>query len=217
MGVIRDPALTNYQNAVVTTDFVEHLPAPAYPFEVDLQKAKRGKEIYQYACAECHETNRFMPVDAIGTDPGRAIGLTDQARIGLTANLKAACIDEQNPACQVPDEEILVPRQENPGYTSQLLDGIWARAPYLHNGSVPTMHHLLIPSSRPKSFQRGNIAYDQINMGFEWREGGLNSYETSRPGFSSEGHADLDTFFGGIDFSQEPEKLADLIEYLKTL
>ena len=49
----------------------------------------------------------------------------------------------------------------NQGYVTSVLDGIWSRAPYLHNGSVPTLYHLLVPSERPQQFLRGSIDYDQ--------------------------------------------------------
>ena len=217
VGIIRDPSLVNYENGVVTTEFVSGLPSPVYPFKVDMAKASRGKKIYEMACASCHESNRFMRVEEVGTDPGRAKGLTEKARIGLIASLKAACIDKDNPDCLVDDDDVISPRQDNPGYTSQLLDGIWARAPYLHNGSVPTMEHLLIPNSRPAKFSRGNINYDQEKMGFMWQAGGLGVFDIEKPGFSNAGHANKDVFFGGIDFEKEVSKRQDLIEYLKTL
>ena len=48
------------------------------------------------------------------------------------------------------------------GYANQPLDGIWARAPYLHNGSVPTLRDLLnAPSERPKAFYRGYDVFDR--------------------------------------------------------
>ena len=60
------------------------------------------------------------------------------------------------------------------GYANMPLDGIWLRAPYLHNGSVPTLRLLLEPSSpnapthRPRGFYRGNDNYDPVNVGFVW-------------------------------------------------
>jgi hypothetical protein len=46
------------------------------------------------------------------------------------------------------------------------MDGIWLRAPYLHNGSVPNMHDLLEPAERrTKIFYRGYDVYDPVNMG----------------------------------------------------
>ena len=55
------------------------------------------------------------------------------------------------------------------GYAAIPLDGVWLRAPYLHNGSVPTLRHLLEPTERrPAVFWRGYDLYDYTNAGFVW-------------------------------------------------
>ncbi|MCX6129187.1 MAG: hypothetical protein NTX25_09025 [Proteobacteria bacterium] len=246
LGVAGEPQAVNFSNALITTNFVEKLPAPAYPFAVDLLKAAEGEKIYQSACASCHESELFMPVAAVGTEPGRAVGLSpDTARL-LVAALRLSCTDKTVAACTAPDDEIFVPRQQNPGYLALPLTGIWARAPYLHNGSVPTLYHLLVPQARPIVFQLNNFAYDKINLGFQWNieipiagsgKGSPNqskdqaaqngsaktadsafivTYDTKIPGYGNAGHSDLKIFNGNIDFSKNPEKLQALLEYLKT-
>jgi hypothetical protein len=119
--------------------------------------------------------------------------------------------------CDIPDSEIIPDRSKKPVYASQPLDGIWARAPFLHNGSVPTLYHLLVPSERPRTFRRGNLHYDKNNVGFEWRKGGMTTYNTKLPGLSNVGHSDRKVFFGGIDFKKDAAKRKALMEYLKTL
>ena len=53
------------------------------------------------------------------------------------------------------------------GYANMPLDGLWLRAPYLHNGSVPTLRDLLEPGpSRPRVFYRGYDLYDPVRVGF---------------------------------------------------
>ena len=52
------------------------------------------------------------------------------------------------------------------GYSNMPLDGIWLRAPYLHNGSVPTLRALMFPDERPAVFFRGYDVYDWDNGGF---------------------------------------------------
>ncbi len=47
------------------------------------------------------------------------------------------------------------------------LNGIWATAPYLHNGSVPTLWHLLHPAERPAVWKRTEDGYDQARIGLE--------------------------------------------------
>jgi hypothetical protein len=112
------------------------------------------------------------------------------------------------------------------GYIAPPLDGIWATAPYLHNGSVPTIAALLDSRSRPTYWQydrEGNEqpAYDETTLGWAYREldqgkAGAMSwdernriYDTSLRGYGNQGHAFSD------DLS-ESDRLA-LIEYLKTL
>ena len=100
------------------------------------------------------------------------------------------------------------------GYSNVLLDGIWARAPYLHNGSVPTLRDLLEqPEKRPPVFYRGYDVYDQSRVGFMAtvrEEGGREffRYDTAVPGNSNAGHLYGTTL-------PDPDKLA-VIEYLKT-
>jgi hypothetical protein len=96
----------------------------------------------------------------------------------------------------------------------------WATAPYLHNGSVPTLYHL-IAGKRPSTFFRGNTTYDQELVGYTWEadttsNGRAFLYDTLLSGFANTGHSGPE-FNGGIDWDAEPQKLWDLLEYLKTL
>src|ERR1035438_320888 len=103
------------------------------------------------------------------------------------------------------------------GYANSPLDGIWLRAPYLHNGSVPNLRELLEPSSaRTKLFYRGNNVFDSQNVGFVSdlpSQGGREFYrfDTSQRGNGNQGHE------GQAYGTELPanEKRA-LIEYLKT-
>ncbi|MDV3241447.1 MAG: hypothetical protein LOY00_06645, partial [Methylocaldum sp.] len=61
-----------------------------------------------------------------------------------------------------------MPRGDKSGYKADVLHGIWAQAPYFHNGSVPTLWHLFRPAERPEKFIRGNIKYDETKVGFVW-------------------------------------------------
>jgi hypothetical protein len=97
------------------------------------------------------------------------------------------------------------------------LDGIWLRAPYLHNGSVPNLRELLEPASaRSKLFYRGNDVYDPTNVGFVANvpeQDGQKFYplDTTQWGNGNQGHE------GEIYGTNLPaaEKQA-LLEYLKT-
>ena len=215
LGVMGNPQYVDFANARLLTPFVADWPAPVYPFAVDRTKATEGKAIFAQSCRGCHDHEALLPLEHIGTDPGRALVVTAAARTGLIKALKASCLDTAEPGCQVPDDEVLASRSA-PGYVALPLTGIWARAPYLHNGSVPTLFHLLVPASRPAVFQRGSSDYDQDKVGFVWTTGG-KEVSTHRPGLTNSGHADPNVFFGGHDFASEPAKLEALLEYLKTL
>lgn len=98
-------------------------------------------------------------------------------------------------------------------YKARPLDGIWATAPYLHNGSVPTLYHLLTPKERPETFWVGTTDYELENVGYYWKEarGKRNfKFDTRLEGNSNRGHE-----YGSKGL--EPHEKMELIEYLKTL
>jgi hypothetical protein len=104
--------------------------------------------------------------------------------------------------------------EELVGYNPPFLDGIWARAPYLHNGSVPTLRDLLEPAeNRPKLFWRGYDLYDQKNVGFVTQGADAERigtrHDTTQRANSNRGHE-----FGTTLPASEKEAL---LEYLKTL
>lgn len=96
-------------------------------------------------------------------------------------------------------------------YKARPLNGIWATAPYLHNGSVPNLWELLQePAKRVKQFYVGNREFDPVNVGYDTKafDGGYQ-FDTTRKGDRNTGHA------WGTQLSDD-QKWA-LIEYLKTL
>ena len=116
-------------------DYLKNLPAPAYPFPVDSALAAQGKPLFDANCAACHasaRTGTVVPLDEIGTDRGRIDTWGERAAVEANKVVKDMGIERAG----------LV---EAPltGYVAQFLDGIWLRAPYLHNGSVPTLYDLL--------------------------------------------------------------------------
>lgn len=98
-----------------------------------------------------------------------------------------------------------------PVYKARPLDGIWATAPYLHNGSVPTLYDLLSkPAARPVTFWVGTRQFDPSKVGFTTAEAaGAFLLDTRIKGNLNTGHE------WGTDLS-EADKWA-LIEYLKSL
>jgi mono/diheme cytochrome c family protein len=196
------------------------LEPPRYPFPTDSARAARGKAVFEKSCARCHGTygenpsypSKVVPLDVVGTDPARSLGISDRA----VEHYNATWFAEHHP---VSTERI--------GYQAPPLDGVWATAPYLHNGSIPTLHALLKSSDRPDRFTRpastGFEHYDQAHVGWKFEpvgDGGPKPrkqtpreahfiYDTSRYGLGNQGH----TF--GDRLSDEVR--SDLIEYLKTL
>lgn len=96
-------------------------------------------------------------------------------------------------------------------YKARPLDGIWATAPYLHNGSVPTLRDLLNPvEQRPKTFHVGSRELDTVNVGFVTTPvAGSFLFDTSIAGNRNTGHL-WGTTLG------DDQKM-DLIAYLKSL
>ena len=115
-------------------------------------------------------------------------------------------------------------------YKGRSLNGIWATAPFLHNGSVPTLYDLLLPASpepgdapdmkyRPKTFLVGSRELDPVKVGFESE--GSDGYQgflfdTSLPANSNKGHEYGTRPRDGMKALNEDERL-DLVEYMKSL
>jgi len=218
-GIIGDAHKITLNMSQHTTAFTNDLPPPPYLWDIDNTRVRRGQLLFQQTCSGCHQgSNKYVyPLERIGTDPNRALySYTDYTRKLLIAQLRIACTDPV--LCDVPDSEILREAGKDVGYMAEPLDGIWARAPYFHNGSVPTLEQVLVPGDRPAIFVRGNIEYDTQNVGFVWNRPaqGSSIYNTALEGNSNRGH-DTPEFLGTIDWANDPEKRADLLEYLKTL
>jgi hypothetical protein len=186
--------------------FMTDLAPPTYPHAVDRDLAARGQTVFEAACASCHaagggRTGTVIPADEIGTDRHRLDAWTP------------AVADALNGFGEGHDWKFSHYRKTN-GYVARPLDGIWLRAPYLHNGSVPTLADLLAPpDQRPVRFWRGYDVLDTRDVGFivsgseAERAGTL--FDTGKPGNSNSGH------LYGTGLPADSKR--SLIEYLKTL
>jgi len=187
-------------------DFLMDAPVPPYPYTIDQQLASAGEVVFQANCADCHaiggaRTGSVIPIDEIGTDPHRMDSWTE-----------ASVAAYNSYADEYPWS--FTHFQKNEGYNATLLDGIWLRGPYLHNGSVPTLTDMLEPpANRPSVFWRGYDVYDQEKVGFVSQGEDAERYgwklDISVPGNSNSGH------LYGTDLSAEDKQA--LVEYLKTL
>lgn len=217
---------------------------------INLERAKRGGLIYAQACANCHgeytkgwdvsssEWERLLKesmdqgkpapllidtiklkyvekVKDVGTDDGRRRGMQ-----ALAQNL--------NPLQFSKNFGILI--EEQKGYVPPPLEGIWARYPYFHNNSIPSLCALMTPpSERPVMYVSGKAIdperdYDQDCVGypdmdhipFEWKKDPEHLYDTRLPGMSNQGHYERIFTKEGVErFTVEEKK--DLLEFLKTL
>jgi hypothetical protein len=106
-------------------------------------------------------------------------------------------------------------------YKARPLNGIWAVAPFLHNGSVPNLYLLLSPrADRPATFWVGSKQFDPVKVGYDTAEmAGASFFDTSRPGNSNSGHEFKDgpTGNGVIGPLLSPDERMTIIEYLKSL
>ncbi len=188
---------------------------PKYPLPIDRDLAARGKKIYQNLCMDCHGktgedfngkyVGQVVPIDKIATDRNRL----DSYTYDLAVN--------QNTLYAGFEKERFTHFRKTWGYANMPLDGLWLRAPYLHNGSVPTLRDLLSPAAnRPKKFYRGHTVIEATDLGFVHSE----PFERGRKLFL------IDTAIrgngnGGHDGQKYGTELGDveknaLIEYLKT-
>ena len=198
--------------------FIASLEPPKYPFPIDYELVKKGRAVFERTCSRCHGTygndwtypNLVIALEEIGTDPelarvavedaDRFIRWFEQSFFGEGTRVEPA-----------------------PGYIAPPLDGIWATAPYLHNGSVPTMEVLLNSSKRPKYWTRSfdSTDYNEQMLGWSYtalkygKEGAADweerkqIYDSTLLGYSNQGH----TFADGL---MDSERMA-VLEYLKTL
>ncbi|MEO7271713.1 MAG: di-heme-cytochrome C peroxidase [Vicinamibacterales bacterium] len=106
-------------------------------------------------------------------------------------------------------------------YKARPLNGIWAVAPFQHNGSVPNLYLLLSPQSdRPDKFWAGSKEFDPVKVGYDSAEiSGATELDTSKPGNSNAGHEFKDgpRGKGVIGALLSPADRMAIIEYLKSL
>jgi hypothetical protein len=187
-------------------DWIAVLPPPDFPADqIDFSRVEAGRQVYEANCAQCHdfdgaEVGQVVPIEEIGTDRERLDSFTDE--LAESMNTLGTGYPWQFSHF----------RKTN-GYANMPLDGVWLRARYLHNGSVPTMRDLLSPpEERPQVFYRGYDVYNFEDLGFvssgpEAEAVGFR-FDTSERGNGNQGH------LYGTNLSQQEKD--DLLEYLKT-
>jgi hypothetical protein len=141
---------------------LDYRPQP-FPGQVDRALALEGSLHYEHKCASCHGRytpgidelrlvsypNRLVPQAEIGSDPARWQAITDRMVEVIGTTPVAHRVNAANAE----------------GYVAPILNGLWTSAPYLHNGSVPTLWHLLNPAARPAKFFVGGHRLDFARVG----------------------------------------------------
>ena len=186
-------------------NWILDLKPPAYPANrINAALANTGRPIYQQNCSSCHDigqpkVGQTIDIADIGTDPERLNSFTPELAkamntIGTGKPWKFSHFRKTN------------------GYAGMPLDGIWLRAPYLHNGSVPTLRALLMLDPRPETFYRAYDVYDFQGVGFVWSGPEAEKlgvvFKTSDRGNGNGGHT-----YGQQLSAADREAL---LEYLKT-
>lgn len=206
------------------SEYLTSMEPPKYPFAIDRERAIRGEVVFNDNCAKCHGTygekwtypNKVIPLAEIGTDPKRYGGV----EIAYGEAYSKSWFG-QEPGWFRDGKEL----RATSGYQAPPLDGIWATAPYLHNGSVPSLEGVLNSKARPRlytrTFKTNEADYDKERVGWKVTELAeppsdrvpaierRKVYDTSQPGRSNSGH----TY--GDDLSDADRRA--VIEYLKTL
>jgi hypothetical protein len=197
-------------------------------------------------------SNPEFSVHALGTDSHQADGLRDHTillndpiyealgiasgtRVGLPAAFQAAT----SAALDVAFQRAGVSQSQMGGrpnewradfvYRARPLNGVWATAPFLHNGSVRSMEELLGPADqRAERFTLGSTALDTATLGFLESETDANSFDfdVTAPGNDNRGHEFDDRYDSTLPFTAQggmvgralsPREIAALIEFMKVI
>src|SRR5262245_52556688 len=204
--------------------------------KVDAEKANRGEKLFQEHCAKCHvpfdtknnadALDLLFDVKTVGTDPVRAD--TFAQRLPKDGPFKGVFFFEaiRDTMAKIRDKSYedneITPEQQKAfdkgrpndwrgtdKYAARPIVAIWATAPYLHNGSVPTLDDLLKPAKdRPRTFYIGSREYDPEKLGYVTHAAGKDdNFDTTKPGNGNQGHE------YGTALADAQRR--DLLEYLK--
>lgn len=222
------------QSVVGAIDYTVELKGPRYQeifkdeaAQIDPLKVERGRTVYMQSCAECHgvrnettgvwekgtRTGEVVPIEEIKTDPER---VNFRYNDTLTDSLYEF----------FPDGHPLRPKREDmrpgpagttKGYINAPIESVFARTPYLHNGSVLTLAELINLKPRRAVFYRGRNIYDPVDLGLSTPDQPTDAiyykFDTRMRGNSNQGH-DYPWAYQGAGWNQS--SLEDLLEYLKT-
>jgi cytochrome c5 len=239
-ATITNMALPEIANNIrMASDYTSTLRPPRYDDVFPGEAAKRdparvtqGHALYRQYCADCHgdrdpvtgswangpQTGEVVPVSTLKTDPERVMF----RHYDVLAGAMFALFPEKHPFHFAREDIWPQPGEENDlsirGYVNAPLDGMFLRAPYLHNGSVLTLAELINLKKRRDAGIRGNNTYDPVDVGFRSPSAAdarnYFKFDAAVRGNSNKGH---DYPWAYDDPRRNPDDLAALLEYLKTL
>ncbi|HET6762155.1 MAG TPA: hypothetical protein VFH27_00750 [Longimicrobiaceae bacterium] len=235
VGAVYDS--TTYQStlnprAIHTLEMLaEGVKAPVWPVAVlgtpDPAKVALGDSLYRARCLGCHTPNPagavFSP-DSIGTDRLRLTNFALPMQGGghftttVAPFLDSLAAQAYATFAVPPDTQRIFSHghavwQTTGKWVARPLHGVWATAPFLHNGSVPTLYDLLQPAEqRPRTFGVGQREFDPVKVGLAAVPNPPATYRTDLPGNSNRGHEGRQ-FGTTLTLAQK----AALLEYLKKL
>ena len=192
--------------------YIKTLEPPTYPDPIDQVLVAEGEKVFEQHCAACHGTygpegeypNLLVDLATIGTDS--LLSARNFSAHTFQDWYNNGWFGEGTQKGEVVAEG---------GYIAPPLDGVWATAPYLHNGSVPTLAALLNSPTRPTYWRRSfsTDAYDLDKVGWVYTEESTKTdkqtYDTTLPGYENGGH-----LFGDVLSDAERDAL---IAYVKGL
>lgn len=215
MGVTPEMARRHVPEAEAIFAWLADYRPQAHPGPIDRVAAEQGAALYARGCASCHgsfDWNAGLPrlasypdwIGDVGTDSLRAQAVDSELAEAIRTSAYGSAISVTN----------------GQGYAAPPLAGVWASAPYLHNGSVPSLAALLDPALRPARFMVGGHALDWQSMGLRLTPEGRYPpdytpfsepqwVDTTQPGLGNSGHA------YGSDLT--PQERQALIAFLKLL
>lgn len=214
----------------LTDQVLGKLLPPKYPFELDEQKVTRGENLFNQSCIKCHgdhhrdlsgfpiyDSPKVIKKEVVGTDTEKLKAISEEF-IGLVRTSSLG--------------DVLTFKEDNiqKGYFAPKLWGIWSRFPYLHNGSVPTLYHMMLPpNERPQVFSMKDAGeahrYDKPLGGLTLltprqaqraikaaNRGSRDIYHVEKEGLSNKGH-----YFAKYFDQLKHQDRMDIVEYLKSL
>lgn len=219
----QEPMFQEFFQAIENTD------PPAYPLPLDGERVAAGERIFNIECASCHgvhsRNGEYFRDPASFTWPARVMTATEIGTDGERSKTLGESffeVMEQSWLTFYGVDNAVRKTGALKGYAANPLFGIWASSPYLHNGSVPTLRHLMDPKlGRPQAWRpvdrQGTVDYDNLGLKVALvkttnQAADRSIYNTTVKGQSAAGH-EVEFRRFGVD----RDDLENLLEYLKSL